>query len=461
MSLIESTLVNFFQQYPTRDIVIAYSGGADSQVLLHALARLKQQRKLKNALQICHVNHGLSDNAVTWQEFAQQQAKNLALPIDICQVNVIPQKQYSLEELARNARYKALQQSSSDNALIVTGHHSDDQSETFLLALKRGAGLKGLSAMKTVMPLGKQILVRPLLHIPRETIIAYANEHQLLWIDDESNQDIRFDRNFIRHNVMPVLTERWPSMLTTISRSAEHCREAESLLAELAEHDLRICKTSQSSLGTVEIKKLSKARFNNLIRYFLQSQQCLMPSTEQLEQVYNQLNAKIDKVPSVKVGRSWLRRFKNELYLTANFEDISTWTQEVDIERNLDLLQVNLPDRLGRLAFKNSAFDKKTDNGEDTVCAHHQIVPPKINQKVWIKFSHNNPKCLPAYRQHTRSLKKVLQELSIAPWQRKRLPFIYYDDQLVAVVGHFICKPYIPRENEASLEMYWSIPVIN
>ncbi|MFT5757638.1 MAG: tRNA(Ile)-lysidine synthase [Alteromonadaceae bacterium] len=458
MSLIESTLAKFFEQYPSKDIVIAYSGGVDSQVLLHALATLKNQGQLTNAIQVCHVNHGLSEHAFTWQEFAQQQAEKLALPIAVCQVNVIAQKQQSLEELARNARYKALQQSASDNALIVTGHHSDDQSETFLLALKRGAGLKGLSAMKTSTSLGKQILVRPLLHIPRKIIMAYATKYALSWIEDESNQDVRFDRNFIRHNIMPVLSERWPSILTTIARSAEHCGEAESLLMELAAQDLKICQTSQNSLGVVAIQKLSQARFNNLIRYFLQRHHCLMPSTEQLEQVYHQLNAQIDKVPSVKVGRSWLRRFKNELHLTDDFEDVSAWSHEVKIKQTSGLQQIILPDQLGTLAFTSELFDQTRDKHQDNVLAYHQVGAPNKNQKLMVKFSHSNPKCLPEYRQHSRSMKKVLQELSIAPWQRKRLPFIYYDEQLVAVVGHFICKAYRATKDAPTIDICWSMP---
>ncbi len=455
MSLIESTLASFFQQYPTNDIVIAYSGGVDSQVLLHALVVLKHQGRLKNAVKVCHVNHGLSDNALTWQEFALQQAKKLALPIELCQVNVVPQKQHSLEELARNARYEALQQVSAEHALIVTGHHSDDQSETFLLALKRGAGLKGLSAMKRTMSLGKQILARPLLNIPRQMIMAYAKEHDLSWIEDESNQDVRFDRNFIRHSIMPVLSERWPSMLTTIARSAEHCREADSLLMELAEHDLKICQASQCSLSTVKLQNLSKARFKNLIRYFLHCHQCLMPSTEQLEQVYNQLSAQMDKIPSVKVGRSWLRRYKDELHLTVDFEDVSAWIQEIVIQPGSSLQQTLLPNQLGTLAFNVSSFDKRIDARQDNALIQHHLTPPNKNQKILVKFSHDNPKCLPEYRQHSRPLKKVLQELSIAPWQRKRLPFIYYDETLVAVVGHFICKQYLATKGEATLDIYW------
>jgi len=457
MSLIETTLIQFFQQYPTNDIVIAYSGGVDSQVLLHALVSLKHQGKLSNTISICHVNHGLSDNAVKWQMFAEQQALQLGLPIAICEVNVVPQKQHSLEELARDARYKALQQNSTNNALIVTGHHSDDQSETFLLALKRGAGLKGLSAMKAIMPMGQQMLVRPLLSISRQMILTYANTHQLSWIDDESNLDIRFDRNFIRHSVMPVLTQRWPSMLTTIARSASHCQEAELLLTELAEQDLDVCLTPEGNLSIEKMQNLSKARFNNLIRYFLHTRQCLMPSTEQLEQVYKQLAAEKDKVPSIKVGRHWLRRFKGKLYLTADFKDVSTWTYEFHRQQQRQLESIELPDQLGSLVFNFEPAVHERSDVIDGILGQHQITPPVKSQKISVRFSHNNPKCLPQYRQHSRSLKKVLQELAIAPWQRQRVPFIYYDEQLVAVIGHFVCKQYLPTAGEPIIDICWFV----
>jgi len=463
MSLIESTLISFFQQYPNEDIVIAYSGGVDSQVLLHGLANLNHQKIISNKITVCHVNHGLSENSFEWQSFAEQQAQYLGLSIKVCEVEVIPQKQHSLEELARNARYRALQESSPDNALIVTGHHSDDQSETFLLALKRGAGLKGLSAMKVTMPLGNQTLVRPLLNISRQVIVDYANKYQLAWVEDESNQDLRFDRNFIRHNIMPVFAERWPSMLTTIARSVQHCQEAESLLADLAAQDLKFCQASKNSLSIKNIQNLSKARFNNLIRYFLQINQCLMPSTDQLEQAHNQLGAAEDKTPTVKVGHSWLRRFKGQLYLTADFEDVSTWMQEINVEHGFDTQhsfdsqQIQLPDQLGTVIFNLASADKKHNSGcESKLMVQHRVIAPKFGQKVTIKFSHHNPKCLPEYRQHSRSLKKVLQELSIAPWQRQRLPFLYYDEQLVAVIGHFICKPFIPTEVEHVMDIRWS-----
>lgn len=453
MTIIESALISAIKKHPQIPLVIAYSGGVDSQVLLHALAKLKHAKNIPNLITVCHVNHGLSANASTWQTFAEQECKMLNLTFAACEVNVQAQAQYSLEALARDARYQALQSIYAEQSLIITGHHRDDQAETFLLALKRGSGLKGLSAMAAETKQGKDTFIRPLLDISRAEIVHYAKQQQLDWVEDESNSDTRFDRNFIRREIMPVLSERWPSITQTISRSSSHCLEGQLLLNELAEQDLAISQLSEQSLSVRELSKLSTARFNNLIRYFLAQHYCLMPSTEQLAQVYQQLFASEDKSPAVKVANNYLRRYKVALYLTTDFIDVSDWQTTIDCldKPNVAIADViELPDGLGRLTFsKNQSLEVSN------TC--QRIALPIEGQKVTIRFCHSNPTCLPGYRNHSRSLKKVLQELNIPPWQRKRIPFIYYDDVLVAAIGYFVCQAYLPSDNEPSFLIYCTI----
>jgi len=444
MNNIESGLVSAINKYPLLPLVIAYSGGVDSQVLLHTLAKLSQKKLINNPITVCHVNHGLSDNAQVWQEFAQQQCQQLNLPLVVCDVNVKAQKQKSLEALARDARYQALQDVNNDKSLIITGHHSDDQSETFLLALKRGAGLKGLSAMKAEAYWGKHLLLRPLLDISREAIELCAKKNELSWVEDESNSDTRFDRNFIRQQVMPLLKARWPSINNTINRSAAHCLEGQELLDELAEQDLARIELTEKSLQVSLLISLSKARFNNLIRFFLAQHNCLMPSTEQLDQLQQQLLANGDKNPEVKVGDHFLRRFKDSLLLTEIFSDVSDWQQVIKL--STEGVEVALPDKLSPLFFSPSK-----PHSQSKVVTSQRIKLAEVGQVVSIRFSHNNPKCLPDYRQHSRNLKKVLQELHIAPWQRKRIAFLYYDEVLVAAIGHFVCQSYMPKSNEDCL----------
>ncbi len=451
--LLQTAVVNTIKQYKDCDIIIAYSGGVDSQVLLHSIAQLKTHQQISNEIIVCHVNHGLSHNALYWQTFAKQECEKLSLKLVVKKVDIKVQSQQSLEAIARELRYNALKALSKKPAIILTGHHSDDQSETFLLALKRGAGLKGLSSMLQTSPLGKHLLVRPLLDISREQIQQYALANQLAWIEDESNEDTNFDRNFIRQEVMPLLKARWPSIATTINRSASHCLAGQELLDELAAQDLSIAKTNNSALNLEDLMHLSQARFNNLIRYFLAQHQCLMPSTEQLAQVRLQLQADTDKTPMIKVADHYLRRFNNTLYLTSDYDDISQWQEKIDLsKRNLRL---SLPDNLAEIVFSHQAIQTIKAEKVDEMGWHQCICLPNKKQNVTVRFSHENPICLPDYRQHSRRVKKVLQELTIPPWQRKRIPFLYYDNELVAAIGYFVCKAYLSQDSQPCVLVSW------
>jgi len=450
MNKIESTLLSAISKYQSMPLVIAYSGGVDSQVLLHALTQLMHANKISPSVIVCHVNHGLSANAQAWQDFAQAQCQLRNIPIKVCQVKVKAQAQQSLEALARDARYSALHNIVDQPSAIITGHHSDDQAETFLLALKRGSGLKGLSAMANETPIGKDLLVRPLLTISRAEILDYAQTHNLRWIEDESNLDTRFDRNFIRNEIMPLLSQRWPSIVNTIKRSSEHCREGQLLLDELALEDLELCQSKPKCLAVEPLVELSVARFNNLIRYFLTQYHCLMASTEQLKQLRQQLNANNDKNPAVKLGEHYIRRYKEHLYLTPDYQDVSQWQTNIDNLNNH--ASVDLPDSLGKLFF--SIIKDKTEEvltNEKTI--EHLVALPTKSQQLTIRFNHSNPSCLPDYRNHSRQLKKVLQELNVPPWQRKRIPFLYYGDVLVAAIGHFVCQEFVAKVDEPSVKI--------
>ncbi len=452
-SLVQTALSKIIKQYDNCDIILAYSGGVDSQVLLHAIAQLKKQQQLTNNITVCHVNHGLSNNALHWQNFAKQQCEQLSLKLVVEKVEVVAQTQQSLEAIARERRYNALKQLSDKPAVVLTGHHSDDQSETFLLALKRGAGLKGLSSMAQTSSLGKHLLVRPLLNISREQIQQYALVNQLSWVEDESNSDTSFDRNFIRQEVMPLLKKRWPSISNTINRSASHCLAGQELLDELAVQDLSVAKTNDCGLRLERLMQLSQARFNNLIRYFLAQHHCLMPSTEQIAQVRLQLQAGNDKNPMIKVADHYLRRFKSTLYLTADYKDISQWQAAIELANKT--LRLSLPDKLAEIVFTYQAINSiKTEQTDDNGWQHY-VCLPKEGQHVMVRFSHENPSCLPDYRQHSRRVKKVLQELNIPPWQRKRIPFLYYDDDLVAGIGYFVCQDFLAKDNQPSMLIHW------
>ena len=465
-------LRQLFSKYPDYPVIVAYSGGADSQVLLDLVCQIlkeesratqgteeeKQQARVRDLL-VCHIHHGLSDNADSWQQFAERECERRGVALKVAKVSLALDSGESIEALAREARYQALTAASEKPALILTGHHIDDQLETMLLALKRGSGVKGLGAMASESDLAQHKLCRPLLSVSRIDIETYATNQHLDWITDESNADSRYDRNFLRNEVIPSLTARWPAFSQAAARSAELCQQNQQLVDELAAQDLASFDF-ETGLAIEKLAKLSEARFNNLIRYFLSAKLTMprgeaiqMPSQAQLHQLYQQLNVAEDKVPEVKLGNVWARRYKGQLFFTPSFADVSGFTAEIrvtDLASNAQT--VELPDGLGKLMFTKLQVPDSLNNAtkENEKPTSLVIEIPGSVKKLVIQFSHHNPKILPDYRAHSRSMKKVLQELNIAPWQRKRMPFVFANPEageleLVTVPDYFICQPFLPK----------------
>lgn len=470
-TVIESEVLKLLSKYPNKLLVLAYSGGVDSQVLLSVLVKLKQLKKITQPIKVCHIHHGLNQQADAWLEFAKQQSEFFGVEFCFQKVSLIQKSRTSIEEQAREARYQALINLTTANEIILTGHHLDDQAETFLLALKRGSGVKGLSSMQAETILQGRYLVRPMLNVSRADIEAHAKHAQLSWVEDDSNQDNKYDRNFIRHQIMPLLKSRWKGIANSIARSANHNQEADQLLAELAEQDLIKIQLADKQLSLTKLQKLSTLRIKNCLRYFLTQHGCLLPSSAQLAQLVAQLSSANDKNPEVKVGSHWLKRYKNVLYLTNQHNDVSQWVETITLNQ-VDDHEVNLelPDGIGVLSFKKVTkqyvneqltllqqinenvnihnINKKSESKTLPLNASKQFIAIDKNATLTIKFNHNNPKCLPDYRQQSRPLKKVLQELNIPVWQRKRLPLLFLDDHLIMVAGYFTCQEYTVITNE-------------
>ncbi|MEX0614885.1 MAG: tRNA lysidine(34) synthetase TilS, partial [Methylophaga sp.] len=217
-----------------RPLWLAFSGGLDSTVLVHLLVRQHPELPLR----LIHVNHQLHPDANKWAAHCQQFAGQLHLPITILEVSVDLEAGLGLEAAARDARYGAINRHIGDNGVLLTGQHQQDQAETVMLQLLRGAGNRGLAAMPFQTSWQTMNIVRPLLAIDRPALLEYAKHHQLKFLDDPSNADIQIQRNFLRHKIWPLLKSRWPALNQTLSRSAAHLSEAQTLLDEIAEVDL-------------------------------------------------------------------------------------------------------------------------------------------------------------------------------------------------------------------------------
>lgn len=414
-------------------LVLAFSGGLDSRMLLHLLVQVNKTLPFQLAAQ--HVHHGLSPNADLWADTCANICKQLNVPFAITKVQV-KNEGLGIEAAARQARYHALLQADVDFIhpdFILLAHHQDDQAETFLLQLARGAGVKGLAGMAAVS--GK--LLRPLLDVPRSTLLAYAKQHRLAWVEDESNANNKFDRNFIRHEILPVLAKQYPAIRQTISRSAQHMAEANDLLDEIAAADVQSC-LQDKTLNLQQLKQFSTPRIHNALRWWLLQNNCHLPSTAQLQQITQQLfNTKTDAAVKIKVSATHtLQRYRDCVFLLMENSEppaINLLWQGEEMLRLPDGTQLTFTKVLGQGFALNR-------------------VP---NVKLRIKNREGGERFRPELGRPSRSLKTILQTCEIPPWQRAQLPLIFMDETLVMIPNIGVDVSFKANADEMGLVVRW------
>ena len=294
---------------------IAYSGGADSHVLLHIMASISQQIGLAG-LRAVHINHQLQETAFEWEKHCADICDQLSVPFYHTRIDIKLRRGDSLEAVARDARYEKMASMLKPKEVLLTAHHQDDQAETLLLQLLRGAGVKGLAAMPQKKPIAEGSLFRPFLQFTRQQILEYAHTHELRWVEDKSNSDINFNRNYLRHKVMPLIQARWPQCGKTLSRSAQHCSSADNLISELAQLDLHKCRgESERVLLVNAMLTLSLSRRNQVFRYWMSEQYKCIPTQGQLLQINNMLFARGDAQACVAVGEIEIRRHLDRIHI--------------------------------------------------------------------------------------------------------------------------------------------------
>lgn len=295
------------------DITVGYSGGLDSTVLLHALARLVQNADWK--LQAVHVNHGLSPHAIAWQAHCANRCAGLGVPFVAHAVTVSRASGTSLEEEARRERYRVLRISTGD--VLALAHHADDQAETILLQLLRGAGPHGMSAMQRLRDEeGRPWIWRPLLELPRAILESYARSAGLTWIEDESNNDLNLRRNFVRHRVLPLLGQAFPAPVRTLARAATLQAEAAALITSMARQDLQEVRR-ENSLDCIALARLSRARQANLLREWVAQSGLRAPSAARLRALLDGLGGSGGRLRWEHAGWLVLERRKR-LFLVSN-----------------------------------------------------------------------------------------------------------------------------------------------
>lgn len=390
---------------------IAFSGGLDSTVLLHILTHLAKFGPMP-ALSAIHVHHGLQAAGDAWPAHCQAFCDALGVPLQVLHVKVQPGA--SLERAARDARYAAFSSVTQVDDVLLTGQHRDDQAETLLFRLLRGAGVRGLSGMPAERPLGRGRLVRPLLDVTRAELEAYAQANQLRWIEDPSNQDHQFSRNYLRHQAMPMLTARWPQAQASMARSAAHLREAQGLLDELAQIDLADASTPHEfewlqipSLQMAALTALTPARQRNALSHWLQPLTRL-PDTDHWSGWTDLCNAASDASPIWRLADGELHRSTGRVWWLSN-----QWLR-TPVVRDL----WHDPTQPLRLA----------DNGHVMFSGQPPAGPLHIRYRQGGEVLHL------AERGH-RDLKRLLNERAVPGFVRGRLPLLFRGEELLAVAN--------------------------
>ncbi|NOU52801.1 tRNA lysidine(34) synthetase TilS [Pseudoalteromonas sp. JBTF-M23] len=407
-----------------RPLSIALSGGVDSVVLLHLCYTLREQMP-GWVIEAIYIDHGLSVDSDSWRAFCQRLCESLSIDFKTASVEVKAKARHSLEAQARDARYAALDSLAMANSMIVLGQHGDDQLETFLLRLKRGSGLDGLASMRAQRILDSgRVCIRPLLNASREDIEAFARMFAIEHIEDHSNKDDRFDRNFLRNQVIPLFKSRFNGFLQSVLRSIELLQQQQSLIEELTLQDLQTCCSEQGQLDLQRLGALSQLRQANVVRSWLASFNEKMPSKVQLEQLLHQaLTSKQDAQINIVMGKGCVKKHRGFLYFV-----IAQDPPQPCVDVALAPITLN--------------------DGRALIVEHGVGVrAPNNNERISVQFGLLSSKIRPRNKPGRNAVKHWLKEAGVPSWQRAHVPLIFYDEQLVQIVGYYFeHSMYVPQQ---------------
>ncbi len=409
-------------------VAVALSGGIDSMVLLDALAPFAAHHPFM--LSAVHVNHGLSPNADSWARFCTEQCDARGVPLTITRLELKRKPGASLEALARAARYERLSAAEAD--VVALAHHADDQAETVLLQLLRGAGSRGLSAMPRFHA-GKPALLRPLLALTRSTLAAHAAARGLAWIEDESNAQTRHRRNLLRHEIVPLLAAHFPGYPSTLLRAAAHQAEASALLDEVAALDA-VTAVDAQGIDRRQLAALSPARARNLLRWFLRNEGLKPPSEARLADMLRQF---MDATPGARIGIAHdgaelgCHRGRIVVHAPPTAAYVRPWEGETEL----------------RLPGGTLVFERTDGTG---------LAASKLERgRVTLRSRSGGERMQLAANRPQRALKKLMQEAHLPPWQRNALPLVWCGDELAAVPRIGVAPAFQAGPGEAGWMLEW------
>lgn len=434
MDVLLTALQAALDRSAAKNLIVAYSGGLDSTCLLHAAHSLSAASGRQ--LRALHINHGLQDAASDWQRHCERQCADLQIEL-ACQAVELPGD--ASEDEARQARYAVFESRIRGDETLLLAQHLDDQLETLLLRLMRGAGPAGLAGMPERRDLGQGQLLRPWLSLGRSELQRFAGEHALSWVEDASNASTAFDRNFCRQEILPRLEDRWPGYRDSWSKSQALLAESAELLTDLAHIDLgRLSADQAGGLDLQELAALSPARQRNALRLWLTKLGLSAPGWQTMRQLLDEfITAREDGAGVLDMGQFYLQRFQQRLYALRHLplnDAVLNW----DARENREL---PLPGN-GALAVSAAA-----ESG----------LRPELAPDLQVRYRQGGESIrLPG--RPAKPLKKLFQEQGIPPWHRERMPLIFRQEQLVCVPGLGVAADCLASAGEEGLDINWQQP---
>ena len=410
----------------SRACVVAYSGGIDSHVLLHLCYRSGL------SVRAVHIHHGLQAEADSWDAHCRNVCANIEIPYKCIHVDAQPQPGESPEDAARHARYRAFANELDNGEVLLTAHHQDDQAETLLLQLMRGAGPAGLASMPLIKSFANGYHARPLLGLKQQQLMEYAAEHKLVWVDDPSNADTSYDRNYVRKQVMPVLRRNWPNADQALTQAAKLQQDTLEIVEAMAATDLAaVSNQQQNSLSITKLRQLTEARQYNVLRYWINAAGFDRPRRNILQEIIDSvLPATEDASPLVFWASTEIRRYRDALYIlkalnSHEIHHVYAWDGEQPLF--VETLHVEL--RLEQARGKGLKQDA-------------------VARGLTVRFRQGGEQLRPHGRRHTHSLKKLMQDARIPPWQRNRIPLIYIGHELACVCGYWVAEAFAVTDEQ-------------
>jgi len=418
-------------ELPPGPILVACSGGVDSCALLHALAQIPAARA--RGLRALHVDHGLHPDSAAWAAHCRTFAASLGIAAEIRRVAVAPAGT-GREDAARRARYAAYAEVLSDGATLALAHHADDQAETILLKLLRGAGPEGLGGMRRLRAFAGGWLWRPLLEVRRPELEEYARACGFGWIDDPSNADVSLARNFLRREILPRLRQRWPDAVQALAHSATWARAAADYIGDETGRALaRVRGADPATLAWHAWLELPDALRDPVLRLWLRDLALGEPAHAHVIELERQLReAEADRAPRLSWPGAEVRRYRGLLHAMPPLAAVpKEW--EVD----WDGRALRLPAG-GIIALRSGA-------GAET------RVPP-----LRIRYRRGGERLKPARSEHHRELRLLLQEAGIPPWRRARTPLVYSGPDLIAAGDLFLSDAAAALCTDHGVHIVWS-----